>query len=256
MNRLFKGQVAIISGGIGDIGFATAIALARQGADIALGDVLPSDSQIVSSRLNMIGDLGVKRTYCQVDVGDGDAVKIWARGVADTLGTAQIVVANAAIATLASMYELTPVQWKEEINTNLNGGFYLAQAATALMLDRDLPGRVVFVGSWAASHVHLHMPAYSVSKAGLSMLCKCMALELAPKGISVNEIAPGYVDAGLSGRFWREKPELRDKARERVPMRQVITAEEVADQIVFLCHPDNKHMTGTTLLMDGGLSLK
>ena len=88
------------------------------------------------------------------------------------------------------------------------------------------------------------------------MLCKCMALELAPKGILVNEIAPGYVDAGLTGRFWKEKPELRDKARGRVPTQRVIMAEEVADQIVYLCNPENKHMTGTTLLMDGGLSLK
>lgn len=256
MSELLKGQVAVISGGIGDIGFATAVALASQGVHISLGDILPGDADIVISRLRILTDMGVKSVYHQVDVADAEAVEAWVADTADTLGVPQIAIANAAVATLASMYELTHDQWNKELAINLNGSFYLAHTATKLMLGRKLTGRVVFVGSWAASHVHLHMPAYSVSKAGLSMLCKCMALELAPKGILVNEIAPGYVDAGLSGRFWRKKPELREKAKDRVPIMQVITAEEVADQIVFLCHPENMHMTGTTLLMDGGLSLK
>ena len=99
------------------------------------------------------------------------------------------------------------------------------------------------------------MAAYSVSKAALSMLCKCFALELAPKNILVNEIAPGYVDAGLSGRNWRKMTEQRERAKERVPIRQLIEAQEVAEQIVYLCDPGNRHMTGSTFLMDGGLSL-
>jgi len=99
------------------------------------------------------------------------------------------------------------------------------------------------------------MPAYSVSKAAINMLCKCFALELASRNILVNEIAPGYVDAGLSGRHWKKDPASAEKARERVPVRRLISAEEVAQQIVYLCGPAARHMTGSSLLMDGGLSL-
>jgi NAD(P)-dependent dehydrogenase (short-subunit alcohol dehydrogenase family) len=83
-----------------------------------------------------------------------------------------------------------------------------------------------------------------------------MALELAPQGILVNEVAPGFVDAGLSGRFFREKPGLREQAAARVPIGQLIEACDVARQVAHLCDPANRHMTGSTILMDGGLSLR
>jgi glucose 1-dehydrogenase len=89
----------------------------------------------------------------------------------------------------------------------------------------------------------------------LRMLCKCMALELAPHGILVNEIAPGYVDAGMSRRICEQDPLRRKQALKKVPVRKFIMAEEVARQVVQLCHPQNQNITGSTLLMDGGLSL-
>jgi NAD(P)-dependent dehydrogenase (short-subunit alcohol dehydrogenase family) len=82
-----------------------------------------------------------------------------------------------------------------------------------------------------------------------------MALELAQHGILVNEIAPGYVDAGLSAGVWKTKPEARTNAESRVPIRKLIDAADVALQVAHLCDPANCHMTGSTLLMDGGLSL-
>jgi NAD(P)-dependent dehydrogenase (short-subunit alcohol dehydrogenase family) len=100
------------------------------------------------------------------------------------------------------------------------------------------------------------MIPYSVSKAGLRMLCQCMALELAPHHITVNEIAPGYVDAGLSGKIFDANPALREEARAKVPNRELISAAEVAAQVAYLCDPENRHITGSTLLMDGGLSLQ
>ena len=87
------------------------------------------------------------------------------------------------------------------------------------------------------------------------MLAKCMALELAPHGILVNEVAPGYVNAGLSGRHWQEHPGAAQAARALVPTGGLIQPEEVAMQVAHLCDPLNKQMTGTVILMDGGLSL-
>ena len=254
MKRKLKNQVAIISGGVGDIGFATALAMARSGADIALCDLEPSEN--VTDRLEQLQALGVKSFYQKVDVADSNAVCRYVEEVQNVLGIPQLIIANAAVTGIGRVHDISPEEWRRTIDVNLNGAFYFAQAATAPLLKRKLPGRVVFVGSWAGTTVHSHMPAYSVSKAGMSMLCKCLALELAPHHILVNEIAPGYVEAGLTGKIFKSDPEREKQARERVPTRLFMSAAEVADQIVYLCDPENKHITGATLLMDGGLSLK
>lgn len=253
MEKIFKDQVAMISGGMGDIGFATALALAGRGAHIALCDVLPPAS--VVEKIKIVEDTGVRCTYDEVDIADAAAVQAWMDAVHNTLGAAQLIIANAAITRVGGIYDITPQEWRRDIDVNLNGAFYLTQAATALLLKHRLPGRVVFVGSWAGARAHAYIPAYSVAKAGMTMLCKCMALELAPHQILVNEIAPGYVAAGLTGQIWKDNPGNEKAARARVPTGTVITAEEVAEQIVYLCDPANRQMTGSTLLMDGGLSL-
>lgn len=253
MSKLFTNQTVIISGGLGDIGRAVAWEFAQQGASIAIGDIhSPEDAR---SLLTELEQANVRSHYQQVDVADAQGVKAWVQQVERSLDVPGIIIANAATATPASIHEVTPEQWSRELRVNLDGAFYLTQSTTARLLEHKLPGRVVFVGSWAAHAVHTNLPAYCVSKAGLRMLCQCMALELAPHNILVNEIAPGYVNAGLSGRIWEKNPDLSRQAQEKVPVKKLISAADVAQQIIQLCHPQNEHMTGSTLLMDGGLSL-
>jgi NAD(P)-dependent dehydrogenase (short-subunit alcohol dehydrogenase family) len=248
------GQVAIITGGVGDIGSATARELARRGADVAVSDL--HEPAQARKLLTDVENLGRKARYDRVDVSDAAAVRAWVAAVEQSWGApATLVIANAAIVTLANVCELTPEQWTRELRVNLDGAFFTAQAGMLRMLERRIPGRIVFVGSWAAHAPHAHIPAYCAAKAGLRMLCKVMALELAPHGILVNEVAPGYVDAGLSGRAWADSPGAKEKAATRVPTGHLISAEEVAEQIAYLCDPRCRHMTGATLLMDGGLSL-
>lgn len=253
MDKLFTKRTVLISGGLGDIGRAIAREFARLGANIALGDISPASR--AEAFLDELGRFSVATQYTPVDVTDADAVRAWVQTVEDNLGVADLIIANAATVTPKRIHEISPEEWSAEIRVNLDGAFFLTQTATARLLAHRLPGRVVFVGSWAAHAVHPHIPAYSVAKAGLRMLCQCLALELAPHQILVNEIAPGYVNAGLSARFWEKEPALAEQAREQVPIRKLISAEAVARQVIQLCHPDNEHMTGSTLLMDGGLSL-
>jgi NAD(P)-dependent dehydrogenase (short-subunit alcohol dehydrogenase family) len=253
MSSILIGQVAVISGGVGDIGRAIGLELARRGADIALCDVLEPEK--AGPLLRQIQSLGRRGRYDPVDVSDCDAVVAWIDAVERDLGLPTLIVANAAVVRLQRFGELTPAEWRRELAVNLDGSFYMAHAAVRRLMDQKKPGRVVFIGSWAAHAVHLHIPAYCVSKAGLRMLCKCMAAELAPHNILVNEVAPGYVDAGLSKRIWDESPHAREHARGVVPVRRLISADEVAAQVAHLCEPENVHMTGSTLLMDGGLSL-
>ncbi|KAA0993528.1 SDR family NAD(P)-dependent oxidoreductase [Dyadobacter aurulentus] len=253
MDKLFEGKTVMLSGGLGDIGRSIATEFARQGAHIGIGDILPESG--ATQFLEEIKNFGVKVHYCQLDITDATAVQNWVIDVENELGVASLIIANAATVTIARIHEITPEQWARELRVNLDGAFYLTQAATARLLHHNQPGRVVFVGSWAAGSVHAHIPAYSVSKAGLRMLCQCMALELAPHQILVNEVAPGYVEAGLSAGIWGNNPGLKDISREKVPIKKIISPQSVARQVIQLCHPENEHMTGSTVLMDGGLSL-
>ncbi len=253
MNDLFKNETAIISGGLGDIGRAIALEFAKHGANIALCDM--RTALYARDFLAELKQYKVQSEYSQVDVADATAVKNWVNKVENEVGIPGIIVANAATVTFARINEITSEQWFRELRVNLDGAFHLTQSATARLIYHSRPGRVVFIGSWAAHSVHTHIPAYCVSKAGLRMLCKCMALEFAPHNILVNEIAPGYVDAGLSGRSFEKDPEMKKAALQKVPIKKLISAIEVAHQVVLLCHPLNVHMTGSTVLMDGGLSL-
>ena len=252
MNNL-QHQVAIISGGLGDIGRATAMELARRGADIALGDILPAEN--AESFQSDMRQLGRRARYDSVDVSDAEAVTRWVGAVESDLGVPTLIIPNAAVVTLKGIRTVSPAEWSRELNINLNGAYHLAQSGALRLLHHKKPGRVVFIGSWAAHAPHPHIPAYCAAKAGLRMLCRCMAVDLAPDGILVNEVAPGYVNAGLTAQVWEMEPERRIQSVSRVPVRKTIEPEEVALQVAYLCDPANQHMTGSTLLMDGGLSL-
>jgi NAD(P)-dependent dehydrogenase (short-subunit alcohol dehydrogenase family) len=247
-------HIAIISGAMGDIGRAIAHGLAACGAAVALGDIVaPEAAQLL---LDELARDGFQVRYDCVDVSDASAVNRWVEAVENEWGAPNLIIPNAAIVTLADIQTVTPEQWQRELNINLSGAFHLAQAGALRLLHHKRAGRIVFVGSWAAHAPHPHIPAYSVAKAGLRMLMKCMALDLAPHDILVNEVAPGYVDAGLSGRLFQEQEERREQARNKVPIHRLISAADVAFQVAHLCHPENRHTTGSVLLMDGGLSLR
>lgn len=249
----FSGRTAIISGGLGDIGRSIAAALARQGANISLGDRLPREQ--AADFLSSLEALGVKAIYTRLDVSQAGPVEKWISECEQLLGVPDVIIANAATVTLADFRELTPAQWEDELRVNLSGPFYLSKFATCRMIAAKLPGHIVLIGSWAAHVVHAHIPAYSVSKAGLRMLGKCLALELAPHDILVNEIAPGYVEAGLTAQIWETNPSLKAHSEGKVPLKRLIGPDEVAAQVVHLCDRSNRHITGSTLLMDGGLSM-
>lgn len=253
MEKLLEKKTVLISGALGDIGRAVALAFAAQGAGVALGDIQPEAA--AAPLLQELTAMGVPCHYTPVDVSDAVAVDRWLQAAETALGPVSMVVANAATVTIAGLYQVTAEQWRKELQVNLDGAFYVTRAVTARMLEQRITGSVVFVGSWAGEVAHAHIPAYSVSKAGLRMLSKCMALELAPHGIMVNEIAPGYVDAGLSRVVWEQAPDQKEQARLKTPVRQLITPQQVAREVVRLCDPENRHITGSVLLMDGGLSL-
>jgi NAD(P)-dependent dehydrogenase (short-subunit alcohol dehydrogenase family) len=248
-----SGRVAVISGGLGDIGKATALELARCAADVAVCDL--RDAREADSLRAAVTALGRRFRYDRVDVSDAQAVAGWIAELEQAFGAPDLIIANAAIVDIKPLERLSAEYWRRELSVNLDGAFHLTQVTTARLIELRRPGRVVFVGSWAADHVHVQIPTYCVGKAAVRMLCRCMAAALAPAGILVNEIAPGYVDAGLASRFMQEDPAVRETSRREVPIQLLIEPEEVAREIAHLCDPANRHMTGATVVMDGGLSL-
>lgn len=237
--------VVAISGGTGDIGLATAKLFAEAGCQIALADIAEKPATCDPAYY-----------YEKVDITDPDAIEGWYDKVISHFGeTPRYIIPNAAVVTLKRHLEITPAQWKRELDINLNGAFYFSNTGTHRLLQSGTAGRIVFVGSWAGHAPHRALPAYSVAKAGLRMLNQTLALELAPHGILVNEVAPGYVDAGLSGRIFAAQPEVRTKAQAAVPIGKLLSADDIATQIFYLCSDASAQITGTTLLIDGGLSL-
>lgn len=253
MNKTWDNKVVLISGGLGDIALATALAFGKEGAKIALADIIDVGEH--KKKAEVLNRESIDFIYSQVDISQPSAVAGWVEKVDATWGRMDVAIMNAASLQQNSVERISVDEWQLSMNINLNGAFYMARQAAVYMKSRQLKGNLIFMGSWAAHAVHPAIPAYSVAKAGIRMLCQCMALEFASDGIRVNEIAPGYVNAGLSKEVWKADPALADEARARVPVGLLITPEEVAANIIWICNDNNRNLTGSTLVVDGGLSL-
>ena len=233
-----------ISGGLGDIGRAVAQAFTAQGYAVAIGD------------LNDTAPADFSGHYTKVDVCTESSVRAWFDAMEATFGgPPSVTIVNAAIVLQGTPVVNDVDDWSRTIDVNLTGAWLTAREAARRLLAVSGTGSILFVGSWVGQYPDHKIAAYCASKAGLHSLAQSMALELADQGIRVNEIAPGYVNGGLSGRIFQRNPGLAEASRQSVPVRELITCEEVARGLIFLADPANRNLTGSTLTLDGGLSL-
>ena len=239
MNR-WTDQIALVTGAAGSIGGAIADHLAALGARVAASDARESSS---------------RHRFSQVDVTRPDQVDAWVASVRSDWGAPTIGVICAGKVVAGRLIDQTDADWRDLMAVNLDGAFYTARAVIRAMLDAGRGGRIVLVGSWAAHAPHPHIGNYSVTKAGLRMLGRTLALDHAADGILVNEVAPGIVDAGLSRDLFRADPALAARTLAAIPARGLIRPDDVARDVAFLASPDNVTTTGTVLINDGGLSL-
>ncbi|QBQ40983.1 SDR family NAD(P)-dependent oxidoreductase [Sphingobacterium psychroaquaticum] len=253
MIQEFKDKVVVISGGLGDIGRAIAQAFLAAEAIVCIGD--KSSMAEAIERWPFLGEATSRVSYHTVDVADPLSVETWITDCRKLYGGISICIANAARVTLKKYSEISNSEWKDEMGVNLDGAFFVANTCARAFVTDKIPGNIVFLGSWAAHAVHENLPAYSVSKAAVRMLCQTMALEYAAQGIRVNEIAPGYVNAGLSKVVWSKDPRLQTEAAAVVPLGTILESEEIADQVLWMCSSACRQMTGASIVLDGGLSL-
>ncbi len=245
---MLANKTALVTGGLGDLGQAMAIHLAQAGADVVIWDLLPEADE----RLQPVRESGRRVEYQQVNVANRAEVDAAMDKIA---GHLDIVCSNAGIVESAPFLEITGESWQKHLDVNLTGCFNVGQAAARLMVKNQIQGRIIFTSSWVGSIPWPEITAYTVSKAGVNMLVKQMARELAVYGICVNAIAPGIVRAGLAGRQLVEEPQYAARVAKVIPLGQPGTPVEIAQAVVYLASPQTAYMTGSILTLDGGCSL-
>jgi NAD(P)-dependent dehydrogenase (short-subunit alcohol dehydrogenase family) len=247
-SRPLDGLGIAVTGAAGDLGHAMSLELARRGASVTMIDRLPES--VAGGRIKMVAAVG-QCVYSQADVTDRAAVS----AVLEQVDPLDVVVSNAGIVEPAPFLEVTPEQWQAQLDVNLSGCFNVGQIAAGLMVSRGRPGLVLLTGSWVGEIPWPEISAYCVSKAGVRMLARAMARELAPYRIRVNVVAPGIVFAGMARRQYETDPAYARRASVVIPLGELGTAEQIAQATAFLCSSEAAYMTGSVLLVDGGASL-
>jgi NAD(P)-dependent dehydrogenase (short-subunit alcohol dehydrogenase family) len=243
-----EGLGVAITGAAGDIGYAMSLELACRGAQVTMIDRV--GEREARARVQAVADNG-ECAYVRADVTDRAAL----RRALNDVDPLDVAIGNAGIVEPAPFLELTAAQWQSQLDVNLTGCFHLGQLAAQAMVERGCGGLVLFTGSWVGEIPWPEISGYSVSKAGVRMLARSMARELAGHGIRVNVVAPGIVFAGMARRQYESDPAYAQRASIAIPLGELGTAEQIAQATAFLCSPDAAYMTGSVLLVDGGASL-
>lgn len=251
-----QGRHAVVTGGGRGIGRLVALGLAKAGARVALGARTRSEVEAVARE---IADAGGRATGFAVDVSRADEVGRFVAEARSAFGPVHVLVPGAGVAPSALVHRTTEEQWRAAIETNLSGAFYCIREALPDMIAAGF-GRIVAIASIAGKTGYPYIAAYAASKHGLLGLTKCVALEVADKGVTVNAVCPGYVDtpltdaslARMSEKTGRPEADLRRHLESMSPQKRLMTSEEVAALTLFLCGDDARGITGQALSIDGG----
>jgi NAD(P)-dependent dehydrogenase (short-subunit alcohol dehydrogenase family) len=243
---------AIVTGSDSGIGKVTAVALAEAGFNI--GITWHSDEAGARETAEEVERAGQGAEVRQLDLTrpleGGDVID----DLVDALGGIDVLVNNAGRLSSTPMVDMGFDEWREVLTVNLDGAFVCAQRAARRMLDQDRGGRIVNITS---VHEHIPLPRaapYCASKAGLGLLTKVMALELAEHGILVNSVAPGEIATPMTGQHEIDPREGQDKPY--LPLGRAGAAHEIASLVVWLASPGASYATGSSFVVDGGLMLK
>jgi 3-oxoacyl-[acyl-carrier protein] reductase len=237
--------VAFVTGGSRGIGRATVIALARAGHAVAFCYTTDDDGARVTQEA--AERTGAKVLALRADVADRDAVDAAFGETESAFGPVTVLVNNAGITRDGLVVRMSDEHWRDVINTNLTGAFHTIRRATPAMMKARF-GRIVNVSSASAHIGQAGQANYAAAKAGLIGFTKTTAVEVARRGVTVNAVAPGFVETELTNGV------NGDRFLETVPARRFGTPEEIAACVRFLASDDASYVTGTTLTVDGGLT--
>ncbi|GAA5019711.1 SDR family oxidoreductase [Kitasatospora paranensis] len=248
-----------MTGANSGIGRATAVALGRAGADVVVNYVFGPEA--AEEVVEEIRSFGVRAYAHQADVAQEDQVVAMVARMVEEFGTIDVMVANAGLQRDAAIADMTVEQWHKVLDVNLTGQFLCAREAAKEFLRRGVvpevsrsAGKIICMSSvhqiipWAG-HVN-----YAASKGGVLMLMQTLAQELAPKGIRVNAVAPGAIRTPINTSAWNT-PEAEAALLTLIPYRRVGDPEDIADAVTLLASDLMDYVVGTTLYVDGGMTL-
>jgi len=241
---------AIVTGSESGIGRATAVALAHRGLDI--GITWHEAQERARETAEEVRVAGRRAEIVRLDAAQPDAAARVVGELADALGGVDVLVNCAGAGHVSSVLDVTLDEWRRVLDTDLVGAFFIAQAAARRMIAAGRGGRIINVTS-----VHEHVPlrdavAYVAAKHALGGVTKCLALELAEHGITVNSVAPGEIATAMTG---NEDVDPHTRTRPSIPGGRPGDAREIAAAIAHLASPEAAYTTGTSLVVDGGLLL-
>jgi 3-oxoacyl-[acyl-carrier protein] reductase len=242
-----KGQTALVTGASRGIGKAIAIHLARCGAKVAC---VARDTSKLAETVAAITSAGGQAEAFACDVTNGEAVQQLVDNIAEKWERLDILVNNAGITRDTLLPRMGDDQWDDVINTNLRGAFLFARAATRPMMSQRY-GRIINISSVSGLIGNAGQANYSASKAGLIGFTRTVSKELAGRKITVNAIAPGFIESEMTAALGSA---LQDQVKVRIPTKRLGTADEVADVVLFLASPTSSYITGQCITIDGGLT--
>ncbi len=245
------GKVAFITGAGSGIGQGTAERLARDGANICIAEIDMEGAEHTASRVR---EFGREAHVVKVNVASQPQVQAGVAECVERFGRLDIAVANAGIGRGASILDLTLKDWQDQVDVNLTGVFLTVQAAAREMVRLGNGGRIVCISSLAAENTGPGIWSYSATKAGVRIMVRGWGQELGPHGITVNAIGPGVIDTPLAhGLAGDEGGPIRAALEERTPVGRAGRPSDIAGLIAFMAGPDGAFMTGSYVLIDGGL---
>lgn len=249
MGRL-DGRVAIVTGASGALGRSVATALAAEGAAVAAH--YATQGEAAEALVTAIRSRGGQAEAIQADVSRPEAAQQLVEAALRAFGGVHILVNNAGITRDALVARMTEEDWQAVIDTNLGGAFFCTKAVLREFL-RQRAGRIINMTSVAGQVGTAGQANYAAAKAGLIGLTRAVAREVASRGITVNAVAPGFIEAGMTLRL---SPDVVRRYIEQVPLGRAGNPEEVAAAVVFLASDDAAYITGQVLNVDGGLVMR
>ena len=247
------GKRALVTGGSRSIGRAIALGLAREGADVAVG--CRASHGAAESAVREIGALGRRAVAVHGSTDSQPDVERFVAEAHDFLGGLDILVNNAGVLKRTPLLEITEEEWDNILDVNLKGYFLVGQAAARRMIEDGTAGAIVNVSSAGQAVAAPNLTHYCVSKAGVEMLTKQMALELAPHKIRVNAIAPGLIETDMN-RADIARDDFRTRRLARIPLREIGTPEDLVGSVVYLASNDEARLvTGASLFIDAGQTI-
>jgi glucose 1-dehydrogenase len=246
-----EGKTVLITGGSQGIGQGIAFRLAEEGADIAVDYV--GNSASADATVAQIQKRGRRALAVQADISSVDQIHSMMKQTVDSLGGVDVLINNAGVEKHASIWEATEHDYDLVLTINLKGAFFASQAFAQHRMAVKKPGKIINVSSVHEELPFPHFTSYCASKGGMKMMMRNLSIELAPYGITVNNIAPGAIETPINTALLNDPPKLK-ALLDNIPLARLGQVSDVAGVAAFLASSDADYITGATVVVDGGLT--